>query len=253
MTLVSSIIQDAFRESNTIAVGTSPTEPMTTEALRLYNTLIANIYGDDAGEKLQDWPLGEYDRQTNQFTMIRWVNRHEPFINSRMITLNEEAMTVRLPVRPQDGARIGIIDPYNRLASVPITLEGNGRTIEGAPSLLLDEDGLKRTWFYRADLGNWVRLTDLVEMSENPFPQEHDEYFILSLALRLNPRYGREMDDQSAVVYRKARQRFVADYIQSRPLQRDSALSWPFMSIQGYDSQRAGFDSLGQFNSGRII
>ena len=58
------------------------------------------------------------------------------------------------------------------------------------------------------------------------------------LAMRLNPRYGRSMDEQSAAIFKQGRTSFVARYLQSMPLEIDDSISWPFASMQSYDQQR---------------
>jgi hypothetical protein len=70
-------------------------------------------------------------------------------------------------------------------------------------------------------------------------------FFIIGLALRLNPRYGREMDPQTAAVFKSERRQFIARYLQSLPLEIDDSLSWPFMSRQGYDQQRGFLEQFG--------
>ena len=70
--------------------------------------------------------------------------------------------------------------------------------------------------------------------------------------MRLNPRYGRSMDEQSAAIFKQGRTSFVARYLQSMPLEIDDSISWPFMSMQSYDQQRQfssspGFDRGGYF------
>lgn len=133
---------------------------------------------------------------------------------------------------------MGIADPFGRLASVPVSLDANGRTIEGTATITLDQNGMFREWFYRADLGDWVRLTEKADTDEMPFPADFDNFFITLLAIRLNPRYGRAMDEQSATIYRSERRKFVARYLQSMPLEILDDISWPFMSTQSYDQQR---------------
>lgn len=249
MTLISSIINDAFREGNIIPLGVAPTTPQATEALRLYNAVISSLYGIEAGEFLQDWPLGNYGRQYPD-TCITEDRRKHPEINRRLIALNEAAITVYLSPRPQDGARYGIIDPFGRLAAFPVTLDANGRTIAGAATAVLNTNGLSREWFYRADLGEWVQLTSLIATDKNPFPAEFDNFFVTLLALRVNPRYGRTMDEQSAAIFKAERKKFVARYLQSLPLEILDDISWPFMSTQGYDQQRAFGDSTYGFTRG---
>ena len=250
MTLISSIIADSFREGNIIALGMSPTVNQSTEALRLLNALFSSIYGDEAGELLQDWPLGNFGRESTAQDIPTTDHRIDrPSINRRLIAVNEEAKTVYLTLQPQDGARMGITDPFSRLASVPVTLDANGRTIEGASTLLLNTNGLNREWFYRADLSQWVRLTSKADTDEMPFSAEFDNYFITCLAMRLNPRYGRSMDQQSAMIYKADRRKFVSRYLQSMPIEINGDISWPFMSTQSYDRQRS-FSSNRAFESG---
>lgn len=250
MSLVSVIISDAFRESNILPLGIAPNTNQSTEALRLLNQLFSSIYGDDAGEALQEWPLGNFGREAPLYDLgYSQEQLNRPPINRRLIAINEAAITVRLSLQPQDGSRMGIIDPYSRLASVPVTLDGNGRTIENAPTLLLDTAGTYREWFYRADLGNWMRLVGVTEIDEMPFPADFDIFFTLYLAMRINPRFGRDMDGQSAAMYQNERRKFVGRYLQSMPLEINDDISWPFMSTQSYDQQRE-FSSTRNFNRG---
>lgn len=250
MTLISSIITDAYREANIIPLGRAPNANQVTEALRLYNAVLGSIYGDDAGEGLADWPLGTYGNNLpgfqlpyDNYALVR------PPLNRRLIATATTALTLYLSPCPQDGSRMGIADPFGRLAAFPVTLDASGRTIEGNPTILLNTNGLFQEWFYRADLGQWVKLTNRLDTDQNPFPADFDDFFITTLALRLNPRNGREMDEQSVAVYKSARKQFVARYLQSAPLQIDDSLSWPFTTRQSYDLQR-GFGSQRAFNRG---
>ena len=252
MTVISSILYDAYREPNMVAIGQVLKEPQTAEALRLLNALFNAIYGTDAGESFQDWPLGDYGRESPEYYGTQWLTDYQianPPINRRLIATNEEAKTIYLTPYPQDGARYGIVDPFGRLSTFPVTLDANGRTIENTPTLLLDTDGTNAQWIYRADLGTWVRITQLTETDEMPFPVDFDMMFIIMLAMRLSPRYGRELSEASAEMLRMGRRNFVARYLQSQPLQIDDSLSWPFMSVQGYDQQRA-FSSTTNFDRG---
>jgi len=249
VTVISSIITDAFREGNILPLGKEPTTLQAGEALRLINQLFKAVYGDEAGEGLTDWPLGDFG-QVNPFYTIPDDQRRRPTINKRLVAINEAAIDVYLPVYPQDGARMGIADPYGRLATVPVTLNGNGRRIEDQAYIVLNENGMSREWFYRADLGQWVRLTSKIATDEMPFPDDFDIFFTILLALRLNPRYGREMDAQSQAIFKGQKQSFVARYAQAMPLQVTDDISWPFMSTQSYNSPSV-FASNDYFSSGQ--
>ena len=252
VTLISTIIGDAYRESNMVALGITLTANQTAEALRLYNQMIAAIYGGEAGERLTDWPLGTFDRDPTayDFEILETAETlHRPPPNQRLIALNLAPLTVEFPVAPQDGSRMGIIDPFGRLAAYPVTLDGNGRTIGGAATALLNTNGLSSEWIYRSDKGDWTKLNTLLATDDNPFPARFDIMFSIMLALRLNPRYGRTLDPQSQVMLKQNKREFVAQYLQSRPLQTDDSISWPFLSRQGYDTQRS-FTSQRGFNRG---
>lgn len=250
MTVISSIIQDAFRESNILPLGATPNTLQSTEALRLLNALFSSIYGDEAGEALQDWPLGNFGRESTADDIPTTDYRIDhPTVNRRLIAVNEAARTVYLTLQPQDGARMGIADPFSRLATYPVTLDANGRTIEGTATITLNTNGTFTEWFYRADLAGWVKLTSLTAADEMPFPADFDNFFITMLALRLNPRYGRSMDEQSALIFKSEKRKFIARYLQSMPLEILDDISWPFMSQQSYDQERS-FSSNRAFNNG---
>lgn len=254
MTLVSDIIVQAFRENNILPLGKTPTDAQNTEALILYNANLNSFYGTDVGEHLQDWPLGDFGLDpenplTSYYPLFDYRCVQGPRINSRLIATNPQAMSVDFPSRAQDGARMAIIDPYGRLASAPVTLNGNGRTIEGAPTQLINTDSQRTVWMYRADRGDWMKISQLTLADENPFPLEFDQLIWCRLALRLNPRFGRAMDDQTREVLSVLSRDFKARYINSQPLERDQDIAWPFMSRQGYDTERA-FTSTPAFNRG---
>jgi hypothetical protein len=252
VTVISSILTQAYRESNILSLRKAATTEQTAEALTLLLQLFSAVYGDEAGEGLLDWPLGNYGRENPaDYCALDFTRRRldHPQINRRLIVVNEEARTVYLTPRPQDGSRMALADPFGRLSTVPITLDANGRTIEGGLTLLLDTDGLFAEWFYRADLGSWMRLTNLTADDDMPFPADFDTFFIITLAMRLNPRYGRTLDAQSIAILKSERKKFVNRYLQSLPLDILDDISWPFLSTQGYDQQRA-FSSSRNFDRG---
>jgi len=249
MTTLSEIIADAYREGNIIPLGKTPNAAQTAEGLRLLLRIFSSVLGDEAGENFVDWPLGTFGQANPNFPIMNEMYRNRPPINHRLIAVNNDALTVYLSPMPQDGSRMGIVDPYSRLAAFPVILDGNGRPIEDMSSLTLNVAGTNREWFYRADLGKWVRLTDLVESDEVPYPKDFDTFFTLLLALRINPRNGRDMDAQSAAVFKAEKTKFVARYLQAMPLQIDDSISWPFMSLQSFN-QPSVFASQEDFNRG---
>jgi hypothetical protein len=240
VTTLQPIITQGYRELNLVAVGKSPSPLQVDEGLLLLLNVIDVTICGDAGENLRDWPLGDFGRQPLERYNLALQCYQNPRINCRLIATNEQAMTVYLPVKPSDGTVMAIVDPFNRLSAVPVTLDGNGRTIEGGQSVLLDLDGTDRKWLYRADLGTWVRLTELAIGDKMPFPKTWDFFFSIELALRLSGRSGRAITAATATVYKKLRERFVNKYLQSDILDREWSFDREFMSTQAYQQ---GWDS----------
>jgi hypothetical protein len=249
MTLVSEIVEEAFREGNFVGENNNPAPRQAREAIRSLNSMITNIWGGDSGERLTDWPLGAYGRQSTDDNFLP-CNPDRPGINRRLIAVNETALTIYLTAQPQDGSRMGVVDPFSRLAAYPLTLDGNGRPIEGTATLVLDTNGLNREWLYRADLGSWVRLSGLAAADQMPFPDFFDDMFVVLLAITLAPRFGKEIAATSALRVKSAHSQFLARYVQSQPLDMPRDISWPFMSRQSYDTQGV-YSSTGSFNRGR--
>lgn len=232
MTTLADIIQAGYRELNLVAIGKDPTAAQLEEGVTLLNQIYAHVLGSDAGELLFDWPLGNYGRQTMDNLWFLPEQLQNPPINSRLVMTAENAMTVYFPVQPSDGTRMNVIDPFNLLATWNLTLDGNGRTIETASSVTLSTNGIDRTWIYRADIGNWNRLSDLTSTDESPFPAEYDPYFSILMALRAAPRAGKKLAETTTAAFKSIEQKFKARYFQRAPLITNPALT--FMSRQQY-------------------
>jgi hypothetical protein len=239
MTLTSEMIRLAYRESNLIAIGASPTAPQVAEALARLNSIVSGAYGYEVGQEFIDWPIGQEGVNTEESAPF-WTNDlwAYPPINMRMIAASNTPQTIYLPPGPSNGSRIALIDPASRLAAAPIIIDGNGRTIEGSDTLTLNTNGTNKVWFYRADTGNWTLLSELtgVDPEQFPFPIEFDDYFITKLAMRLNPRYGRQMAESSAVAMAQTLDKLRARYRQ------DEKVIGPlgaFALTSGYGNGRA--------------
>jgi hypothetical protein len=217
MTLVSAILLSAFRESNLVAGSASLNSTQETEALNRFNPLVTSVIGWEAGENLKQWSIGTTG-YANPPASLRQENWKYPPINSMLVLNHSQAETVYLPECPSDGARIAVQDIRSQLATYNVTLNGNGRMIEAAATLTLSTDDLNRTWFYRADLGDWRRVSTLATGDEMPFPVEFDDMFIIMLAARLNPRYGRKMDPLTVSFLDRSRKMFEARYRQSEDI-----------------------------------
>jgi len=226
MTTISQIITDAYRESNLIAVGASPTTAEQTEALRLLNRVVSSLFGNEMGDPLSVLPLGKGNIQTPNSVNLYMDDLLDYYVpaNTRLQCNLEEETTVNLSPNPRDGERFSVVDASNNLATHNLLVYGNGRLIEDATNIVLDTNGLTRDWFYRDDLGEWVRLSDLTVDNNSPFPTEFDDLLVTRLALRLSPRQGAEFDPGSQVEMTRLEKKFRARYKQSTTVDVEDGL-----------------------------
>jgi hypothetical protein len=216
MALVYEIIKDAFREANLIPITQSPTLDEQTEALRLLNRFVRSIFGNEAGDKLQPFAVGTNNVSTTaSLPTYNFVSPNYVPLNARLMVNNTSPMTVQLHPDPEDGSRVAVVDATGNFNTVNFTLNGNGRKIDSANTAVLSTASLKKEWFYRADLGSWMAISDLGLNDTFPFPLEFEDLFVIGLATRLNPRNGVSIDDQAMMNFRRQRNLFRARYSQS--------------------------------------
>lgn len=236
MTVISDIIQQAFRESDLLSELNHPTPTQMSEALARLNTIFKSTLGYEVGEQLRDVNLGKSEIDKNVWTNVEWVdntpswwwsnNVSDP--NVRLIVQVEEPTDVYLPPRPQDGARFGLHDPFGILSTNPVTIHGNGRLIESADSVVLNTDNVRLQWMFRADLSDWVRIEGLTDASqEMPFPEEFDDYFITELAMKINPRNKALTTQETVRTQARMRSEIRSRYRQNRQMPAELGLWYP--------------------------
>lgn len=225
MSTAAQIITAAFREGNFIAVGETPTAEEIAEALPRLQNLIDSLFGVEIGESYRDFfipsefvvaaPLRSPLSPASSTTATAADLWKYPPPNSRMIVKATSAYTLQLPANPSDGARLMFLNIGS--AAVNITLNGNGHLIENAASLTDTVANLhSRKWFYRADLGDWVRIEALADETANmPLPVEFDDYFICGLAIRFAPRFQVSIAEETASRFNDVRKRLKSRYRQS--------------------------------------
>lgn len=217
MTTIRTIIGDSLREAGIIEVGDEPEAPIFEEALRRINTLYKSLFGNELGDPYTTYNYGT-SGLTNVFAQFedQSSNIDSTYVpqNTRLVLNNDSAVTLYLAPNPRDGARLAIIDNAGNLATYNVTLSGNGRLIESTASVVLSTNSLKREWFYRADLGSWTRVSDLLADDESPLPGEFDDFLVTLMALRLNPRHGATTSDEMIEVLKRIRTIFRARYRQ---------------------------------------
>lgn len=215
MTTVYDIIKDAYRQSNLIALGVEPNQLQESEALRYLSRIVKSVFGNEMGENFESFPLGS--QGVNAPQGYPWYGNTpggDFFIplNKRLICNLTADTVVYLHPNPEDGSRVGVIDVSKNFVTNSLTLQGNGRQIEGGFSLTLNTNSTDTEWFYRADLGNWQKVSPLAKFDTFPFPEEFDDMFILLLAFRLNPAYERDLDPQSGEILKRSRGQFRSRY-----------------------------------------
>lgn len=227
MTTVSSIISDAFRLTNLTAVGKSPTTDQQTEALRHLNRIVKSVFGYEVGEELVTLPIG----RNNISQPSDWPGYNTTPDSNWIVPKNvrlqfnlAEPVQLYLHPAPDDGSRFSVVDASGNLATYNVTFNGNGSRIEGASTLVLNTNSITGDWFYRADQGNWVKLSPLLIDDTFPFPEEFDDFFIMLLAMRLNPSYGKALAPEAQELFNRSRSMFRARYAQYIPVMSDLGL-----------------------------
>ena len=238
MTTARDIIKEAYREGNLLAASSTPTDIQNTEGLGLLNGILDASVGNEIGRELADLNVGGiYDQR-------EYLTEYIPE-GARIFFQLEDGISLRLHPAPHDGQRFAVVDTAGNLSTNNVTLDGFGRTIEGGQSLVLNEDGLSREWIYRADTGDWSRLSSLDLDSTMPFPIEFDDYFRVLLSMRLNPRYGQELQQTSALWLESQASRLQARYRKPRPIE-----AWATRNLLNQRGYAYG-GSTAAFNRGR--
>jgi hypothetical protein len=201
-TKVGEIVVQAFREGNFVTIGSNTTAEELVEAIPRLSNYVMSLMGYELGEMLRDWyvpgvyledmplryPLTPLDDavSTDQYPY--------PPANTRLIVTVTAPEIVYLPAYPQDGARIAVA---NVGSTSTIDIRGNGRLIADAAGVGATSTGAVApstlhgvTWFYRADLGTWIRIQPLTSKDDEvPLPYEMDDLLVTGLAMRLAARY----------------------------------------------------------------
>lgn len=190
MTKISQLIVDAYQVNNLIGLTETPSSAEQAKAFRIFERIWRGALNQEIGEKLNTSNIGSLGVVKPTFSYLNNATSEvvSPYFLpvNRRFTLNLDAPVVSyLPIDPEDGARFAVVDVSGNLATNTFTIKGNGRTIETLPQLVLNTDKYSGEWFYRADLGNWMRITDLTVNDDFPLPKEYEEYFVMMINIRL--------------------------------------------------------------------
>ena len=207
MTLNSTIIADAYRESNFTAQGGVLTADEQTEGLSLLQGLVDSFFGTVVGTRPKPWfiprpfntsPTAAAYPATSVDTDRGYRQDSYPPANSRVILRNTAAQTIYFQTMPQDGAMMQIVDAG---FTADVTLDANGMFFgvsgtDTTETLTTSVAGGSRvptkTYVFRGDIASWVPIDDLTYDGQLPFPAEFKDFFVTYLAMRLAPRFGNE-------------------------------------------------------------
>lgn len=227
MTIVSSIIQSAYREGNLIPVGKQPSADELTEALAKLNRLVLGILGYKMGENLTDWLVPQPQRTapvSADFPQFPVANDLTSTIypypnNNRRIVWGGTTITTYFPQKPNPGSQMALVAGSGAgdasSPSAVLTLDGNGRTIQGARTQTFTfSTTTPARWFYRDDLADWVLVTGLLLTDEIPYPVEFDDFFVCALSKRLAPSYNKIVAQETIKTALDTESAFLARYRQ---------------------------------------
>jgi hypothetical protein len=231
MTTIRKIVTKAFRESGVIAVGSEPEAEEFAEGLDTLNTMLLTLFGHQLGEPLEDF----YSPNLNENDAVS--------ANYRIVLNDTSPTTIKLDEYPAAGARVAIIDNLRNLSTYPLTIDANGKRIDGGAVTTVSTAGANQIWFYRDDLAEWVSVGNIEANGNSPLPAEFDDFLVTMLAWRLNPRFGAQTSEATLEVLKTLQSQFSARYKQSR--QMDSELGLLNLSY----SNRRG-TTLTNFNTG---
>lgn len=244
------IISDAYRESNITNINTVLTPAQQTEGFRLLLRIIGSVYGNEAGEHLQSYPVGRVSvTSPGDFPPVHPEDLFFP-LNIRIPLNLDIARTILLHPDPQDGSMFAVVDENSTV--VDVTIDGNGRRIEDNPTYNFTTVHGHRAWFYDAVTGVWNVISPLTPDDVMPFPQKFDDMFVIMLATRLNPRYTTTLAAESVAALKDITKKFKSQYKQS--IQQRSELA--LLLTPGVRSQRGYYYGYGYgsttdvFNSG---
>lgn len=223
MTTTTAIIKSALRESNLISLVAAPTADQQTEAMSLLASVVAGVYGYSVGENLRDWIIG-YDGQYLpnlgwNYLRWRWLEQ-----NTRVVLNQTDAQTLYMPRRPNEGARIQVVVANGDVVANPVTLDGNGFLIDGDATLVIDAADDAGTWIFNAEAASWELVEVLALGDDMPFPLQFDDFFIIKLAARLNPRYGRSLTNETIARLQEMQEQIESFYRQKRAVPAPLAL-----------------------------
>lgn len=208
-----------------LGAGRTPKAQDALDGLATLQELVDHLEGYGAAHPwLNDW-----------VSAARTVSRNEASLKLHCRT-SAGGFVVTLPANPRDGARFAVLDTDASFATSNLSIDSAGNLFDavldtaGEPTggsrsvTTLNSNGLRRSWMFRADLGAWIRTSELTLNSAMPYPSEFDRSFRYMLAVELAGDYGVEPPAQVFIHAQHGYARLAARYVQPLPMTIDRAL-----------------------------
>lgn len=225
MTTVLDTIAGALRACRVLGAGRTPKAPDAAFGLEAFQNLIDHLAGYGAS---YEWTDARCDSAEE-------ISVDEPGAR-RQVKTSAGAITITLPRQPRDGARFAVVDVDRTFDTNNLTINSNGMRFDatldanGAPTggsittTALSTQGLVRSWMYRADLGAWIRLSELTLSSFVPYPVEFNRSFKAMLAVEMKDEYGVDLSDETLRHADIGYARLSSRYVDVLPSYCDAAL-----------------------------
>lgn len=226
MTTVSQLITDAYQYNNIVALSVIPNAAEQAKALRYLNRIFRSVFGNELGDVLNSWTLSDTGIKPSvaDSHSLKYYSPFKPDLNTRVVANVTSSVTLTLPTYPTSGARFALQDASKNLATYPLTVNANGRLIEGAATVTVSTNGANLEWFFRDDIGTWVKVSDLALTDDFPLPVEFEEYFIMMLAMRLGASEDIDLNNQLVFVLKDVTKKFKARYRQTTEMGLDAGI-----------------------------
>jgi hypothetical protein len=124
------------------------------------------------------------------------------------------AFTLTAPLNPGSGARFGVVDAGLSWATYNLTINPNGRLINGAAAnYVISTTGRNTRFWFRGDTGNWIIEADFAALdSAIELPDPLIAYLPYMLAVVIAAEFGADIRPEIAAAAQEGREAFARTY-----------------------------------------
>lgn len=174
-------VRDVIKRSGRLhgcwASGDDPTADEAADALISINSLKRALFGTVIGPRLSPLALTGSAGQAE---------------SGGEYQLPSGAFTLTAPLNPRSGARFGVVDANLGWTANPLTINRNGRLINGTNgNYLISTAGQNTRFWFRGDTGDWIIEGDFANLDQAiEFPDPLIAYLPNMLAVVIAAEYG---------------------------------------------------------------